>query len=108
MGYELLGYDLEDPLPLIGISIWNILMFILALIIGLVVVRIVEYSGFDHFLRLEFRICVNPICRHSTGLISVYIIVQVQGSLCAFYVTVVGHNKNAAVDCLLNDVLDPI
>jgi small conductance mechanosensitive channel len=40
MAIEIAGYGLEDPLPLMGISLWNIIMFIAVLIIGIIVVRI--------------------------------------------------------------------
>jgi len=40
MAIEIAGYGLEDPLPLIGISLWSIIMFIAVLIIGIIVVRI--------------------------------------------------------------------
>ena len=39
MAVEIAGYSLEDPLPLIGVSILNILFFILVLIIGIIVVK---------------------------------------------------------------------
>ena len=41
MAIEIAGYGLEEPLPLIGISLWNIILFIAVLIIGIIVVRIV-------------------------------------------------------------------
>ena len=40
MAIEIAGYGLEEPLPLIGISLWNIILFIAVLIIGIIVVRI--------------------------------------------------------------------
>jgi small conductance mechanosensitive channel len=40
MAIEIAGYGLGEPLPLIGISLWNIIMFIAVLIIGIIVVRI--------------------------------------------------------------------
>lgn len=40
MAIEIAGYGLEEELPLIGVSIWNILMFILVLIVGVIVVKI--------------------------------------------------------------------
>lgn len=40
MAIDIAGYGLEEPLPLIGISLWNIIMFIAVLIIGIIVVRI--------------------------------------------------------------------
>jgi small-conductance mechanosensitive channel len=40
MVLEIAGYSLEDPLPLIGVSLWNIILFIIVLIVGIIVVRV--------------------------------------------------------------------
>lgn len=40
MAFEIAGINLEEPLPLIGISLWNILLAIMVLIIGIILVRI--------------------------------------------------------------------
>jgi small-conductance mechanosensitive channel len=40
----LLGFNLQEPLPLIGISLWNIIMFIVVLIVGSIIVKIVGRS----------------------------------------------------------------
>jgi len=40
MAIEIAGFGLEEPLPYIGISFWNMIMAILVLIIGIFVVRI--------------------------------------------------------------------
>lgn len=42
MNIEIAGYGLEENLPLIGVSIWNILMFIVVLIVGIIAVKIVS------------------------------------------------------------------
>ena len=44
MAIEIAGYGLQDPLPLIGVSIWNILLFIGTLIIGFIIVKIATGS----------------------------------------------------------------
>ena len=44
MGVELFGIDIEDPMPLIGLSIWNLIVFLIALVIGFIVVKIVAWS----------------------------------------------------------------
>ncbi len=41
MGVKILGLDLEDNLPLIGTSAWNIIVAILVLVIGYIVVKLV-------------------------------------------------------------------
>ena len=40
MTLEIAGYGLEEPLPLIGISLWNIILFLIVLVIGIIVVKI--------------------------------------------------------------------
>lgn len=40
----LLGFNLQEPLPLIGISLWNIIMFTVVLIVGSIIVKIVGRS----------------------------------------------------------------
>jgi len=42
MAITIAGINLDEPLPLIGVSIWNIILCILVLIIGIIVVRIVS------------------------------------------------------------------
>ncbi len=42
MGIEIAGFGLEEPLPYIGISLWNIFLAILVLIVGVIVVKIVS------------------------------------------------------------------
>ena len=37
---EIFGFGLEEKLPLIGVSIWNIIMFLVVLLIGIIVVKI--------------------------------------------------------------------
>ena len=40
MAFEIAGYGLQDPLPLLGVSLWNILLFVGVLIIGFIAVKI--------------------------------------------------------------------
>jgi small-conductance mechanosensitive channel len=42
MTIEILGYDIEKSLPLIGISVWNIIVFLVVLVIGILVAIIVS------------------------------------------------------------------
>jgi small conductance mechanosensitive channel len=42
MAFSIAGINLEEPLPLIGISLWNIILSILVLIIGIIIVKIVS------------------------------------------------------------------
>jgi small-conductance mechanosensitive channel len=47
----LFGLNLQEPLPLIGFSLWNLIMFIVVLIVGLIVVKIVGRSVKKSLLR---------------------------------------------------------
>lgn len=40
MAIELFGFGLQEPLPYIGVSLWNILLMLVVLIIGFIIVRI--------------------------------------------------------------------
>jgi small-conductance mechanosensitive channel len=53
MVIELFGYNIEDKLPLIGISIWNILVFIMVLVVGVIIVRIVARAVRKSLLRAK-------------------------------------------------------
>lgn len=37
MGWKIFGIDIEDPLPLVGVSLWNLFMFLVVLIVGLAI-----------------------------------------------------------------------
>jgi len=39
MDFIIAGINLEEPLPLISISLWNILLAVMVLIIGIILVR---------------------------------------------------------------------
>jgi small-conductance mechanosensitive channel len=41
---EIFGFDLQEPLPLVGFSLWNLIMFVVVLIGGSIVVKIVGRS----------------------------------------------------------------
>ena len=44
MAIEIAGYGLQEELPYVGVSIWNLVIFALTLIIGFIVVKIVSRS----------------------------------------------------------------
>ena len=44
MAIEIFGYKMEKALPLLGISLWDIFMFVIVLIIGILVVKLVSIS----------------------------------------------------------------
>jgi small-conductance mechanosensitive channel len=54
MAIELFGYNIEDNLPLIGISLWNIISFLIAIVVGIIIVMIVASVIKKMFLRARF------------------------------------------------------
>jgi small-conductance mechanosensitive channel len=40
----LLGFNIQEPLPLVGFSLWNLIMFVVVLIVGSIIVKIVGRS----------------------------------------------------------------
>ncbi len=51
MGLEIAGYGLQEALPYIGISIWDIILALIALFVGIVVVKIVTGAIEDWMLK---------------------------------------------------------
>ena len=81
MAIEIAGYGLEEPLPLIGVSLWNILLFIAVLIIGIVVARIVT-GAFKKWM-LKARIA-EILAEFSTRIIRMILYIFVIGTALAF------------------------
>jgi small conductance mechanosensitive channel len=48
---EIFGYDIGERLPLIGISVWNIIVFIVVLIVGVIIAKIVGRAVRKSLLR---------------------------------------------------------
>ncbi|UCE36261.1 MAG: mechanosensitive ion channel [Thermoplasmata archaeon] len=53
MAIELFGYNIEESLPLIGISVWNMIVFIIVLLIGVIIVKIVGRAVRKSLLRAK-------------------------------------------------------
>jgi small conductance mechanosensitive channel len=51
MGIELFGMDIEDKMPLIGLSVWDFIVFALVLVVGIIVVKIIGWVVEDSFRR---------------------------------------------------------
>lgn len=47
-----MGIDIEDPMPLVGFSIWNLIVFVLVLVIGIIVVKLVARILLKSFRRM--------------------------------------------------------
>ncbi len=40
MAIEIFGYDIQQQLPLIGISLWNLILFVIVLVVGILAVKL--------------------------------------------------------------------
>jgi small-conductance mechanosensitive channel len=81
MAIEIAGYGLEDPLPLIGVSLWNIIMTIVVLIVGIFVVRFAT-SAFKKWM-LKAKIA-QILAEFSTRIIRLILYIFVIGTALAF------------------------
>jgi len=67
MAIELFGYNIEESLPLIGISVWNIIVFFIVLIVGItaaiIVARIIKLSLLKSKVSLILAEFVSRIIR---------------------------------------------
>jgi len=74
MAIEILGYDIEKSLPLVGLSLWNIIVFVSVLIIGLILIKI-----FSIFIRKSLtkakmdQIVINFITRIFRFLLLIFL-----------------------------------
>jgi len=90
MTITILGYELEEKLPYIGISFWNILMFIVVLVIGIIVVKIAARILKKAMLRAKMT---EILAEFTTRIIRLILYVFVIGTALAF----LGVNVGAAL-----------
>ena len=81
MAIEIAGYGLEEPLPLIGVSLWNIILFIVVLIVGIVVVKIVTGAFKKWMLKAKIT---EILAEFSTRIIRMIMYIFVIGTALAF------------------------
>ena len=81
MAIEIAGYGLEEPLPLIGVSLWNIIIAIVVLIVGILVVRFAT-SAFKKWM-LKAKIA-EILAEFSTRIIRLILYIFVIGTALAF------------------------
>jgi len=78
---EIAGYGLQEPLPYIGISLWNIFLFIIVLIIGIIVVRIVTAAIKKWMLRAKMA---KILAEFTTRVLRLILYIFVVGVALAF------------------------
>ncbi len=55
MVLEIAGYGLQEELPYLGFSIWNILLFLITLVVGMILVKIVSRTIKNALLRAKVK-----------------------------------------------------
>ena len=81
MAIEIAGYSLEDPLPLIGVSLWNIILFILVLIVGIVVVKVATNAVKKWMLKAKMA---EILAKFTTRILRMIMYIFVIGVALAF------------------------
>lgn len=81
MAIEIAGYGLEKPLPLLGVSLWNIILFIVVLVVGVVVVRIATGAIKKWMLKAKMA---EILAEFSTRVLRMIMYVFVIGTALAF------------------------
>ena len=81
MAITIAGFGLEEPLPYIGISLWNIFLAAVVLIIGIIVVKIISISLKKWMLRAKLS---EILAEFSTRIIRLILYVFVVGIALAF------------------------
>ena len=87
MAIKIAGYGLEEKLPLIGISIWNIIMFLAVLIIGIIIVKIAANALKKWMIRAKVS---EILAEFTTRIIRLILYVFVIGTSLAFIGVEVG------------------
>jgi len=79
---EILGINLQEPLPLLGFSLWNLIMFIVVLLVGLIIVKIVGRSVKKSLLRAKANeILAEFTSRFVKIIITIFVIFTALGFL---------------------------
>jgi small-conductance mechanosensitive channel len=81
MAIEIAGVGLEEPLPYIGISLWNIILAILVLIIGIIVVKIAAATLKKWMIKAKIS---EILAEFATRIIRLILYVFVIGTALAF------------------------
>lgn len=81
MAIEIAGFGLEEKLPYIGVSLWNILLTILVLIVGIIVVRLATAALKKWMIRAKIS---EILAEFSTRVIRLVLYIFVIGTALAF------------------------
>lgn len=81
MSLEIAGYGLDESLPYIGVSLWNILLTILVLVIGIIAVKIAAAALKKWMIRAKIS---EILAEFATRVIKLVLYVFVIGTALAF------------------------
>jgi len=81
MAIEIAGYGLEEPLPLLGLSLWNIILFLVVLIVGIAVVKIVTGAFKKWMIKAKIT---EILAEFSTRILRMIMYIFVIGTALAF------------------------
>lgn len=81
MAIEIAGYGLEEPLPLLGLSLWNIILFLVVLIVGIAVVKIVTGTFKKWMIKAKIT---EILAEFSTRILRMVMYIFVIGTALAF------------------------
>jgi small conductance mechanosensitive channel len=81
MAIEIAGFGLEEPLPYISISLWNILLAIIVLIVGIIIVRIAAAVLKKWMIRAKIS---EILAEFTTRIVRLILYVFVIGTALAF------------------------
>jgi small-conductance mechanosensitive channel len=81
MAFEIAGYGLQDPLPLVGVSLWNIMLFVGVLIIGFIIVKIAVSAVKKWMLKTKMA---EILAEFTTRILRLILYVFVIGTALAF------------------------
>jgi small-conductance mechanosensitive channel len=81
MAIEIAGFGLEEPLPYIGISLWNIILTIVVLVVGIIVVKIAAAALKKWMVRAKIS---EILAEFGTRIIRLILYVFVIGTALAF------------------------
>lgn len=79
---ELFGHDIEKDLPLIGISVWNIIVAIIILIVGIILAKIIGNIVKKSLLKAKVNVILSEfMARLLRIIIVIFVIFTALGSL---------------------------
>ncbi len=84
---EIAGYGLDEPLPYLGFSIWNMLLFLITLVVGIIAVKMISNYLKKHLLKTDIS---EILAEFLTRVVRILLYVFVLGVALSFLGVEVG------------------